>query len=647
MSPTVKKALPVSASAVILWAVLTFSQGAVLKKTSDLSLFLFDWNFLRESFLIPGGFLGWAGSFFTQFLNIPWLGALIWVLLLLLAGTLTARTVALPQSLRPLAAVPVALLVIANMSLGYGMFIMRPQDYFFAPTLGYLLMLGIAAAAWRIPTLWGKLAVIAVSAFAGFYLAGIFALAGVAAAGTGILTGHDDNGRNPALWERILSFVFALAVCIIVPLILYGLFTRYRLADSWSLGLPSISDDEWTATVRRPYWILFGTFLLFAAVRPLFAEAEKLNAGRRFAGPAIAAVIVAATATFWYSDSNFKAEIRMSLAADRCDWDEVLDIYRDVSTRHAGRERKALDKRKAELSGATSTVQAQMIVKKYDSRFFRPTRIMVMFRDLALLKQGKALDEAFAMRDGGVLQKSLNQIPMAFQAARQLYMNYGMVNMAYRWCLEDQVEHGWCFGTLKYMATYATLMNETEFAAKYFDKLDKTLFFRGWSRKHRVLSADVQAMSQELPYREIIPYMSFDDRMSNDLVKCETYTMRHFLEDRDAIASHEFDCAALLWAMRSQDIGMFWKALVQYLSTGSEKALPRHVQEAAYLYSILEKKDMGIPTDKSVRDSYDSFMNFIQRSSFSCKEEMDIPVRQKFGNTFYYFYYFVRGVQTF
>lgn len=647
MSPTVKKALPVSASAVILWAVLTFSQGAVLKKTSDLSLFLFDWNFLRESFLIPGGFLGWAGSFFTQFLNIPWLGALIWVLLLLLAGTLTARTVALPQSLRPLAAVPVALLVIANMSLGYGMFIMRPQDYFFAPTLGYLLMLGIAAAAWRIPTLWGKLAVIAVSAFAGFYLAGIFALAGVAAAGTGILTGHDDNGRNPALWERILSFVFALAVCIIVPLILYGLFTRYRLADSWSLGLPSISDDEWTATVRRPYWILFGTFLLFAAVRPLLAEAEKRNAGKRFAGPAIAAVIVAATATFWYSDSNFKAEIRMSLAADRCDWDEVLDIYRDVSTRHAGRERKAFEKRSTALDGTNDRGSVDLIVNEFEDKLFKPTRLMVMFRDLALLKQGKALDTAFSMRDGGKKQKSLNQIPMAFQAGRQLYLNYGVVNMAYRWCLEDQVEHGWCFGTLKYMATYATLMNETEFAAKYLDKLDKTLFYRNWSSRQRELSKNVPDMEQALPYREIIPLMTFPDCMSNDLVKCETYLMRHFADDRGSEASAEFDRAALLWAMRTQNIDLFWNKLVLYLSTTADTVLPRHVEEAVLLYSSLEKKQTGIRISQETIDRFEKFQTYLRQSQFRSEKEADYPIWLKFGDTFYYYYYFVRGLKTF
>ena len=77
--------------AVILWFLLSFQERYFLKKVEDLSIFLFDRLFIMESLKTPGGFLGLAGSFLTQFLYIPWIGALIWVSLLLLAYYLTIR----------------------------------------------------------------------------------------------------------------------------------------------------------------------------------------------------------------------------------------------------------------------------------------------------------------------------------------------------------------------------------------------------------------------------------------------------------------------------------------------------------------------------------------------------------------------------
>ncbi len=645
MPSSIKKALPVTVTAVVLWAVLAFIQKPFLLKTNDLSLFLFDWNFLKESFMIPGGFLGWAGSFFTQFMYLPWLGSLLWVSLLWLSYLLTIRIFRIPSELTALAAIPAAILVIANMSLGYGIFIMRSQDYFFAPTLGYLLILGITWAVANSPKVWEKIVILTIAAFAGYILAGIFALTGVLTAGICVLT-SDREKALPAS-GGIISCIVSAALCIAAPLLLYGLFTRYRLADSWDMGLPAISDDEWTDGMRLPYRILLGLSVVFASVCGLWRKIAPKRGIKAIANPIIAVILIATTVLLWHKDANFKAELKMSIAADQSDWKQVVEIYRKATTKNFNREKKTLDKRKDALDIAAGHIDANLTIDKFDENIYQPTRLMVLFRDLALLKQGRALDAAFTMRDGGKGQNTPHIIPMAFQAARQLYLNYGVVNLAYRWCLEDQVEHGWCFGTLKYMATYATLLNETEFAAKYFDKLDRTLFYRKWSRKHRSLSEDAGEMSKSMPYREILPYMSFSDRMSNDHVKCETYLMQHFAEDRDILASPEFDRAALLWAMRTQDISLFWKALAQYLETSADKTIPHNVQEAIYLYSTLENEDMGIPIDKSVKDSYAMFIRYLQQAGFQSEKEARFPMLMKFGNTFYYYYYFVRGLQTF
>lgn len=87
-----KKWAPIIAAALVIWSVMTFANGDFLYRNGDLSLFIFGVDFLSESLNIPGGALSWLGSFFTQFLLIPWLGALLWVIMLFLAAAMTVRT---------------------------------------------------------------------------------------------------------------------------------------------------------------------------------------------------------------------------------------------------------------------------------------------------------------------------------------------------------------------------------------------------------------------------------------------------------------------------------------------------------------------------------------------------------------------------
>ena len=643
--------VPGIAAAAILWAVLTFTESAQLRKIEDLSLFLFDWNFLNDSFAIPGGFLGWVGSFFTQFLHVPWLGALIWVTMLYAATALTKRIMCIPDRLCIMAAIPVTLLIIGNMSVGYGLFIMRIQEHFFAPTLGYLMILAIIASVRKTGPLWLKIALLTIWAVIGYPLAGVFALAGTFAAGIDVLVpeySQDSVGtERKQITPRIATCITGVALSVIVPILLFAFYTRYRMTDSWTMGLPTTSDSAWTVPIRIPYYILLGVTPVMVLCKRLFNKSSDRQRTFVVTQSFTAVLLLAFITVFWYSDSNFKAELSMSLAVDDADWQKVTGIYTDISRRNVEKEKRAYEKRKAELSGVNNQDEINNILDKYDKKFFEPTRLMVLFRDLALVGQDKALDQAFTMRDGGRAQNSRAQIPMAFQAGRQLYFNYGLVNLCYRWCLEDQVEHGWCYGTFKYMAMHAVLMHETEFAEKYLNKLDKTLFYRKWAGQQRILAADSSLMAQSAQYKDILPLMCFDDRMSNDRVKVETYLMKHFVEDRDAQATPQFDRVSLLWAMRTQNIDMFWKALFQYLNTNDPQNLPRSVQEAMILYDSLEGDQSGFPIDKKVKDSYDSFMKYVSNSSFHSEKEASFQYWQKFGTTFYYYYYFIRNLQTF
>lgn len=622
----------------LLWAALAFYGQPYLKKVEDLSLFLFDRMYLAEMMQIPGGFLGIAGSFLTQFLYLPWLGSLIWTILLILVYQLSVKVFCLPERYKALAIIPVALLVIGNMSLGYGVFIMREQDHFFAPTLGYLVALVQLFSSNHLKQVWSRILFLVIWTAVGYPLFGVFALAGTLSASIVWLADTDAIRK-----DRLTVMAAGIMLILIVPLITYNFYTSYRMADSWHLGLPSISEDAWTRAVRAPYQLA----ILFLPVMAIVSRRLSKEGGNIIVQAVVYAVAVLSVWGFWFKDDNFRTELAMSEAVDNYDWQKVIDIYTDAVNSHVKSDRKAYAARTGKLSGVTNPNEISDIVEKYGKRFFEPTRSMILYRDLALLKTNRALQEAFTMKDGGRLQKSRTQIPMAFQSGKQFYLQYGLVNMSYRWCMEDVIEHNWSYSTLKYMVLHSVIMQETEFAYKYINKLEKTIFYRKWAKQQMPLSHDAALMAVSEPYNSILPYMCFDDRMTNDMVKCEAFLMRHFSEAEPVNATPEYDRAALLWAMRIQNIQFFWQRLYFYINSNKVAELPRGVEEAALLFSKLEKPAFDLPYSKAATDSYEAFDKYVKAKPIRNMNEAIYPYSQKFGKTYYFYYYFIRNLQTY
>ena len=282
----------------ILWSVLAFSEHYYLKVIEDRSLFLFDIQFVMESFKVPGGFLGLTGSFLTQFLHLPWLGSLFWVILLLVIYQLTVRAFNLSGWSMSLAVLPPVLLIIGNMSLGYGVFIMRAQDYFFATALGCLSAVIPPLAVNRISSFSGKLLLIALWTAIGFPLLGTFAFTGSLSAAILIFC----NREIPAQ-RRLITAATTIALIVLVPLLTYGLWTSYRMTDSWRMGLPSVSEESWTRAVTAPYQLALISILVISALPHRFKDKDTSPVFR-----AVFFIIsVAAVWLFWFRNETYDA----------------------------------------------------------------------------------------------------------------------------------------------------------------------------------------------------------------------------------------------------------------------------------------------------------------------------------------------------
>ena len=135
--------------------------------------------------------------------------------------------------------------------------------------------------------------------------------------------------------------------------------------------------------------------------------------------------------------------------------------------------------------------------------------------------------------------------------------------------------------------------------------------------------------------------------MTNDMVRSETFLINHFLGPEPKNPTPEYDRAALLFAMRIQDIPRFWDRLLYYVDSNDFTSLPHAVQEAALLYSSLEDKSIQLPLDQRVIDNYNAFNRYSESHPVYSMKEALYPYYLKYGTTFYYYYYFIRNLQTY
>ena len=97
---------------VLAYWLLAVRNGYMLRWYDEMSLFEPTRIFFRQFLYYPGGMLRWAGTWLTQLLYYPWLGATALIALWLLLAWLTRKAFRLPAGATPLSLlVPLALLV--------------------------------------------------------------------------------------------------------------------------------------------------------------------------------------------------------------------------------------------------------------------------------------------------------------------------------------------------------------------------------------------------------------------------------------------------------------------------------------------------------------------------------------------------------
>ena len=642
----------------ILGIMLYTQEWEMLYRSQELSLFIPTGQFYESMTIYPGGPLQWLACWATQFFYNPGTGVML--LLACWAAIMGLQTYL--YRLRDwkflLTLLPVILLMTAIVQSGYWIYYTKLQGYLFVPTLAVLISLALTAVYRLIrgneadrSTLATVRKIVALAwivfvAMQGYIYMGAWSFLALAlmAIPSDLSFARNLKGNTLGICHCVLAVLplVVAAICLkVIPPALYdnGTFVQTQYDTLYYASMPSFqygkTDNE---GMKMTYYLLALSLIPAMVMSFLNGFRLKTRQHRLLASIALIALL-GGNCTYmmkrWYHDEAFQNEMKMRRLIEDEDWEGVLEVAPSW-----------------EVTDTTYT----------------PTRAMVMMKNLALFRLGRAGDDMFNYLEGAKEQRmdSLT-VRLTQVGGKLLYYNYGKLNFCYRWCMEDGVEFGWKVEHLKFMSRCALLKGEWKVAEKYLNLLKKTRYHREWAEKYEKYIGHPELMEQDPGMAPICKLKEFGDRLDGDNTLVELYLLRTFANGHGADPVYQEQ--TLLSSLIMKDIDLFWPRLYEYIRMHNQEKnfhLPRHYQEAAFLYSMLEPKRPSVlwpgmtneqalkgmiekkVFDESVVKSYDSFMNFNGQAHIAPLPESEKrkEFQPLFGNTFYYFYFLVRGQKT-
>ena len=580
--------------------VLLSCESHLLWKIQEKNLFLCSTSFLKEQMVVPGGLLTWVGMWFTQFLYEPWVGVLLlscwWWLLMFLVK----RTFRIPARWAILTLIPIALLLLTNMELGYWIYMLKLRGHFFISTIGTTAVVAL---------LWGfrcvsakyylRAAYILVTCAVGYPLMGIYALAAA------LLMGIWSWQLSATRMEAVSHCVVAVLSVIAVPLFCYRyIYYETNLANIYWAELPKFFITENHPTYYIPYYLLAFFFATLAVTYK--AERSTGKAMGKFgylcSQVVIAVLLVGAVYHFWMKDENFHRELAMQHRISQLDWEGVLK---------------------------------EAVTQKDE-----PTRAIVMMRNLALSRLGRQGNEMFLYKNGSKAYAAPFGMRLMLVYGAQLYYQYGMLNYCNRLCMEMGVEFGFRVEDYKLLANCAILENDQPLARKYIGLLKQTLFFRDWAEQAEKLLGHPERIAKNAEMEPITHMLHYQDFLGSDGGYTERFLMKQ-LEKNTYKGDPFFQEQCLLATLWTKNTNSFWYHFYNYIALHPNEPMPRYYQEAAYLYGkVGDRKDLdNMPFDTAVKESFERFA-----TSMSEYDGLDVEVAREaltpfFEDTYYLDYY--------
>lgn len=594
----------IAALAAIACGLLIY-ESHFLWKVQELNLFLHTTLFFKQQMVVPAGMFTYIGTWFTQFFYYPWLGVTMlcgWWLLVLV---LLKQTFAIPARWASLLLIPITLLLLTNMDLGYWIYLLKLRGHFFLTTIATATVVGLLWGFRSLPDkYWLRAVWLLLTCVVGYPLIGIYGLAAT------LLMGIWSWRLVPRSRAAIYSIAAILAV-VAVPLVCFRyIYHETNLANIYYAGLPLFYITEEYPLYYLPYYLL-ALFMVVMVCLPRRKEGEKERNSKDIWNKAwfpwvTQGVVLAAVAWgvvhFWYKDENFHRELKMQHLVLQTDWEGVL---REAITQED-----------------------------------EPTRDIVMMRNLALSRIGRQGDDMYQYPNGSKNYDAPFGMRMILASGTLLYYQYGLLNSCNRLCTELGVEFGWRAEHLQYLIRCAMLDGDKKIARKYIDILKQTLFFDEWAEKMENMLDNPQLIAQDREMGPITHMLHYSDVLGSDNGFVERFIMNQLAKStysEDPI----FQEQSLLASLWVKDPQIFWYHFNKYAHLHPKAPIPVAYQEAAYLFGQIVKHPNldKMPFSPGIKESFDKFYQTFSRYEGMNVEDVRKQVGMFYNNTFYYDYH--------
>ena len=612
-----KKLIPITlwlASLMVVAFALLFWEADLLWKVQQHNVFLNSTLFFKQQMVVPGGMLSYLGAWLSQHFYFPWLGVVVLCGVWLLLMWLTERAFHIPEKWKVLTVIPVAILLLANMQLGYWVYVIKLHGFFYVATLGVMAGTALLWAFRKLPEkLWLKAGFIVLMAVAGYPLMGVYALA------TAVVMGIMTWRQNTTLTTRIALSAAALLSVVAIPLLYYRfVYYETNMADIYTTALPDFTISDSYPQYYYPYYVLAAFYVLLTllyreapdAAPAVQKKGKQQNEKANLVPMAINALLLVAVAYgvyhFWYKDANFHHELRMQRCVEQADWEGV--------------------------------------VKEGEKQDCEPTRSIVVMHNLAPSRLGRQCQEMYKFQKGSSKPRTPLPIYMYHVAGRMMLYQYGMMNECHRICMEDGVEYGWNVELLKYMTRCAIFSGERQAARKFIDILRQSCYHKAWADHMEELMNDKKLLANDKetgPITHMMHYTDQLDAVEGWVEKCVMTT----LAQHDADDPY-FQEQAVLGALWTRNPDFFWPRFEHYYEMSADRHMPRIFQEAAWLFANLQGQE-GLDEwqlDNGVQKDFYEFMKLMQQYRKQPSNQLRQYLYDKYGDTYYFEYFFLGNI---
>ena len=504
--------------------------------------------FFDDLFNEPFGLMKWVGCWLSQLCYYPLLGAIALILIWTLSYFLGLKASGLSTRWSALFLLPLSCLLLGVVGIGYWVYIIKEYGLFFSQSVAFLLMLSVLCVVkdYVLPRNHSSFIVLLIAILL-YPVVGWFSFLFVLCV-------------LPALIRTNGLKALIILLAILSPTIYkYILFDGTSNEMLWRAGFP-LFDDQAVFHIRQsvPYILLAITTLaifVFSAFGEKHNERSESTSKRGIYVYAVVTLLVSAIAflgvwQFMFKDYNYLAEMRMVKYSLDDNWQKVVEEAQQTS---------------------------------------RPSRAMVVLKNIALMNTGELGDRSFQLSNDGREIKnpdSLNVNSMQI-AAPIIYYNYGKIVFATRWATEFAVTYGYSPFVLMNLCRSALAKGETKAAERYLTLLHSHLFYVDWQPK------PVSPLIKELD-------SAFADVLDSDGNNAENYLINIFSNSSESGWATVREIA-LFHSMLTGEPSLFWPCFIAFAQVEPDQVLPLHYQEAYCCF--MERFPIEMPFKVKINDS--------------------------------------------